>query len=354
MSAAGVDLTTTVAGLRLRNPVVAAASEVTMTEAGILDCLSAGAGAVVAKSVNELPEAAAQFDIADYVLLDEDLEPVPWELASGGETLLNRSGLVQTPLEEWLGVLERCQRAAAASGAAVIGSVTVASADGAARIGAAMSEVVPAVELNVGAPHGREAAAVRQLTEADGVRELVATVRAAVDGALLVKLPGQSSDVVALARAARDAGADAVGLIGRLTGFVPDLDTWNPQLGSWGAVGGRWMLPVSLYWVSKCWRELDVDLVGTNGARTGRDVARFLLSGARAVELASLPMARGAGALAEVVAELTAYLRDRGVRSLDGMIGASVGRARTYAEIPPLEPRPWPWSPSPRPRGVEV
>jgi hypothetical protein len=52
---------------------------------------------------------------------------------------------------------------------------------------------------------------------------------------------------VDLALPAADNGADAVALIGRLNGFVPNVDTWAPELGSWVAVGGGWMLPVSLY-----------------------------------------------------------------------------------------------------------
>nr|WP_078510553.1 hypothetical protein [Streptomyces himastatinicus] len=224
--------------------------------------------------------------------------------------------------------------------------MTVASAAGAAELAARMAEAVPAVEINIGAPHGREAGAVRQLTEADGVARYVRTVSAAMDRPLIVKLPGQASDILGMARAAVDNGADAVTLIGRLGGFVPNLETWEPELGSWGAVGGPWMLPISLYWLSKCRRDLGdgTPLIGTNGARDGLDVARFLLSGAHAVELASLLLLRGAPALTEVLVQLGAYLDARGIGRLDDIIGASADRARTYAEIEPLTPPRRPWS----------
>ncbi|MGW3472363.1 dihydroorotate dehydrogenase [Saccharopolyspora sp. NPDC000995] len=339
------DLTTHIAGLALKNPAIAASCEFTMTEQGIRACIDAGAGAVVAKSINESPAAAKQLDIADYTLLDTDLAPVNWGTATGRESLFNRSGLAQTTVDEWLAMLQRAQRHAETTGSKVFGSVTVAGADGAAELARLMAEVVPAVEVNIGAPHGREAHAVRQLTDAAGVKHYVRTIRAATDIPLIVKLPGQSSDILGMAKAAADNGADAVALIGRLNGFVPDLDTWQPELGSWGAIGGPWMLPISLYWVSKCRQTLGdrFPLVGTNGARDGLDVARFLLSGAHAVELASILLTNGPDALRTTIDELASYLDHSGIDSLNQVIGASVRRAKTYADLPPIDPpnRPW-------------
>jgi dihydroorotate dehydrogenase len=340
-----VDLTTSVAGLRLRNPVIAGSCEFTMTEEGIRACVDAGAGAVVAKSVNESPAAAKQLDIADYVLLDDGLSPVEWSNATGEETLFNRSGLAQTTVDDWLAMLEKAQRHAAAAGSAVIGSVTVAGADAAAELARLMAEVVPAVEVNIGAPHGREANAVRQITDADGVTHYVRTIRAATDVPLIVKLPGQSSDILGMAKAAAANGADAVALIGRLNGFVPNVDTWTPELGSWGAVGGRWMLPVSLYWISKCRRALGerYPLIGTNGARNGLDVARFLLSGAHAAELASILLIHGPDALRATIDGLRSYLDDKQLDCVVELVGASALQAKDYADLAPLDPprRPW-------------
>ncbi len=339
-----VDLSTRVAGLTLSNPVIAASCEYTMTEEGIRACVDAGAGAVVAKSINESPAAAKQLDIADYTLLDSRLVPVNWEAATGRESLFNRSGLAQTTVDDWLAMLERARRYAEPRGSTVVGSITVASAEGAAALAKRLAEVVPAVEINIGAPHGREARAVRQITDTAGVEDYVRAIRDVTPIPLIVKLPGQSSDILGMAKAAAEQGADAVTLIGRLNGFVPNLDTWRPELRSRGAIGGPWMLPVSLYWVSKCRQELGeaFPLIGTNGARDGTDVARFLLSGAQAVELASLLLTRGADALRAAIDELAAYLGSHEVASLHQVIGASVVHAKDYADLPPTD-RPNPW-----------
>jgi dihydroorotate dehydrogenase len=307
--------------------------------------VEAGAAAVVAKSINESEAAARQLESADYVLLGPDWSLGDWSAPGRLDSLFNRSGLAKVPLEAWLEMLARCDAYASARSALLIGSITVGDPGAAAAIAARMQRAVRCIELNVGAPHGREVdgAAISLLAEPEAVAHCVRLVREAVDCPLIVKL-GQAGDVVAQVGAARASGADVVALVGRANGFLPDLETWDPVLGSWAALGGPWSLPLTLYWISKTRRRLgpDVPLVGTNGARSGLDVARFLLSGARAVELASLPLQRGPAALGEVVRELDRYVAGRGVGSLEAMVGVAADRARDYTDIGgPGGPRPW-------------
>ncbi len=325
--------------LATANPVWVGSSELTMTREGLFACVDAGAGAVVAKSVNESAAARRQLDIADYAFVSPGGAVRPPGEARLEDGLLNRSGLAQVDLDDWLAILSDAVAYGAPRGCPVIGSITLGEPAAAARIGRSLADVVPAVELNIGAPHGREASAVRQLTEADAVGEAVRTVRAAVDVPLFVKLPGQASDVVALARAARSAGADAIGLVGRYPGFLPDLDG-GAVLGSWGAWSAPGCLPMSLYWVGKTRLALgaDVPLIGTNGARTADDVRRFLASGASAVEVVTALWIEGPGVIAKLVAGLDGL-------DLTTFVGSALAGAREYAEIPPLpSPAWWPYT----------
>jgi dihydroorotate dehydrogenase len=329
-----------VGGLRTANPVWAGSSELTMSLEGIKACVDAGAGAVVAKSVNESEAARRQLSIARYVFTDRDHQPRADGAARLGDGLLNRSGLAQAELPQWLDMLAEAHEYASARGSAVIGSITVAETAPAAEIAARLASVVPAVELNVGAPHGREAAggAVRLLTEAESVAATVSAVREAVPVPLLVKLPGQASDVLALAAAAYEAGADAVTLVGRYPGFLPDLAGGGAVMGSWGAWGSPGCLPMSLYWVSKASVRFGprAPIVGTNGARTGADVARFLASGASAVEMVTALWIDGPGVVRTVLADLEGYLAETG-QTLAGLIGAAARQARPYASIQPSD-----------------
>jgi dihydroorotate dehydrogenase (NAD+) catalytic subunit len=316
-------LATTIGGMRLRNPVICASGEPVMTEAGIRAALHAGAAGVIAKSVNERAEAAAQLDRADYVELDAAGVP-----AARGVSLFNRSGLAQRDAGEWFGAIAGIDREAALDGQFVAASIVLAGADGAVGLAeAARRAGLRALELNVGAPHASEAApgTIAQETDPARLMELVARVRAATDGMWLwVKLTGLSSNLPALTLAAQRGGADAVCMMGRFMAMVPDLDTFAPVLGTSAAYGGGWALPIVCRFLALSRRAVGVGfpLLGTNGVRSGGDVARMALAGASAVEVCSVVMHEGFGGLTRVVAEVEALLGKRGVR-----FGEVVGRA---------------------------
>jgi len=342
------DLSADLGRIRLKNPIICASSEFTMTLAGIRAGLRAGAAGVIAKSVNEAPAAARQLDIAEYVMLDSGWTISPWEKAGLEASLFCRSGLAQTPLEQWLEMLARADAEARTYDAYVAGSITVAAAAPAARIAAAMETAgLRWIELNLSAPHGREAAggAVRQVNEAEAVHDYVRQVRAATTVPLTVKLTAQTSDPIALAESAITAGADMLVLMNRFQGFMPDIETMQPVLGSAGAIGGRWALPLTLYWIAKCFEALPpgTPLLATNGVRTGDDVARALLSGARGVEIASAVLARGAGVIGEMLAELQAYCARKGIARLDEMVGRAADAALGYGALPPVKRTSYPW-----------
>ena len=342
-----MDLSIQLGKLRLKNPLICASSEVTMTAAGIRAAIDAGAGAVIAKSVNESPQAARQLSTADYLLLDDDWQVIPWDSPRRRDaSLFCRSGLAQMPLDQWLPMLAELDRYAQQKNCIVAGSITVAQPGPAAEIAAKMEAAgLRWIELNLSAPHGREASAVRQVTAEDAVRNYVRQVRCAIRVPLAVKLTAQADDPLALAAIAGEEGADMLVMTGRVQGFMPDLETQAPLLGSWGAIGGRWALPSSLYWVSKCWRSVtkEVPIIGTNGARSAGDVLRFLLSGARAVELASVIITNGPQVFTEAISELESYCTRKQIARLEELVGKAADAAMTYGELPVISREKYPW-----------
>lgn len=333
-----VDLSIELASITLKNPLIAASSEFTMTEDGIKSCIDAGAGAVIAKSVNENPKAGQQLSIADYVLLDIDHNVLPWGSYPAGASLFCRSGLASDPLDKWLTMLEKLKAYAESKGSFLFSSITVSTKEGAVFLANELFGVSHGLELNLSTPHGLESrsGAVKLIVDKDTVYDLVRSTRSVCrDKPLIVKLSSLSVDLVDIARHAVRAGADAITLTGRYPGFMPDINTFNPVLNSWGAIGGSWALPLSLYWVSKCYRELYPfdDIVGTNGARTGIDIVRFLLSGAKAVAVATSILVSGPQILAKMIAEIEQYCVDKNFRNIDALIGLSARHAKYYDEL---------------------
>jgi dihydroorotate dehydrogenase (NAD+) catalytic subunit len=114
---------------------------------------------------------------------------------------------------------------------------------------------------------------------------------------------------------------------------VPDLETRRPLLGTFAAIGGAWALPLTLREVAKAHlAHPDASIVGTNGARDGYDVARFLLAGANAVAMTSAVITDGAETLARALSELERYCTEQGVEARD-LVGEAARHVQTYEEV---------------------
>jgi dihydroorotate dehydrogenase (NAD+) catalytic subunit len=330
------DLTVEVAGLSLKNPVMAGSGETTMGREAIMAAIDAGAAAVVAKSTNESVAAKRQLIDAEYVLLDDRWQPVDPPTDGRSVSLFNRSGLVDEPFEAWVETLAATDRLARERDAYVIASLIVGEPAAAAAMASSIEGAgIRWIELNVGAPHAEEAppGAIAAGRERDRVEELVRPIRAAVSIPLTVKLSSEG-DPIGASEGAFGAGADAVCLAGRHLAFLPDPQTRRPMLGTFGAIGGGWALPLTLRWLARARQRLGPDrsLIGTNGARSGLDVARFLLAGAGAVQMTSLVYIEGPTALTRTIDELSSYLGAQGVTARE-IVGEAVDAAQTYAEV---------------------
>ncbi len=318
-------LTTRIGTLTLPNPVICGSGEPVMTESGIRAALNAGAAGAIAKSVNENPAGGQQLDRADYAWL--------------GDSLFNRSGLSQRDTAAWFAAIAAIDRDAAREQKFVAASIVYGSAEGAIAIASmARSAGLRVFELNVGAPHASEATpgAIVQETDPVRLRDLVANVRAVTqDMQLWVKLTGLSSNLPALALAAKEGGADSVCMMGRFMALVPDLDTLAPLLGTSAAYGGGWALPIVCRFLALSRKAVgsDFPLMGTNGVRGGHDAARMALAGASAVEMLSLVMHEGFAGLTRSIAELDAFLAERRLTFAE-LIGRAADALTPYGAQP--------------------
>ena len=127
-------------------------------------------------------------------------------------------------------------------------------------------------------------------------------------------------------------------MAGRLLGLIPDVETMKPALGTSLGIGGFWNLPLTCHWLALSRARLGPDkpLIGINGAQTGLDVARMMLAGAHAVEIASAVMLRGFNVLSDAVAELDRYLAGKAMSARD-LIGRAADARQTFASLPALE-----------------
>ncbi len=322
----------------LKNQLIAGSAEHLLEADGVRRPLPAGVGAVVVKSTNESERGRDQLQRAEYMLLDDEWREMAWTPNAPSTAFIAcRSGLTPQGFEAWLEQTAQLDREAKAEDAYAIASLIVADLAQTVAMAKQVEQAgVRVVELNIGTPYASQAKGVVS-TELDPERvvAIVSAVRQAIGIPLWVKITGQSERVPDLAAAAFRAGGEAVVMAGRLLGFIPDVETMQPFLGTTLGVGGYWNLPLTCHWLAVSRQQLGADkpLIATNGARSGLDIVRMMLAGASAVEMASAVMLRGAPVLASALEQLEAYLQRKAMTAA-GLVGVAADQRKTFADMP--------------------
>jgi dihydroorotate dehydrogenase (NAD+) catalytic subunit len=294
-----VDLTVDLCGVPLRTPVLAASGCFGFGHemAGWLDLVQVGA--VVTKSVSLEPRRG---------------RPTP-RMAETPSGMLNAIGL-QNP-----GVEAFCATdlpLLADAGATVVASLVGRSAADFGRLAErlAAEPAVGLLELNLSCPNVEHRGEVFA-TDPGMAAAVVRTVKAAAGQPVLAKLTADVTDLVAVARAVVDAGADGLTLINTLLGMAVDVHQARPRLAAvTGGLSGPAIRPVAVRCVWQVATALPgVPIVGTGGVATAEDAAEFLLVGATAVAVGTASFVNPR-AVVEVAAGLERYLAARGVRSV--------------------------------------
>ena len=332
------DLTTRVGAVTLKNPLIAAAAEHLIDEAGVRRAIAAGAGAVVVKSTNEREGGKDQLQRAEYAVLDDQWRPVPWNAAAPmSATIATRSGLTPQDFDVWLDQTVRLDREAAKSDSYAVASLILSDLDEACRMGKLIEQAgIRVLEFNIGTPYASVTTKGNVTTEFDPARVsvMVSAMRQAIKLPLWIKLTGQSERVPDLARAAFAARADSVVMAGRLLGLIPDVETFERMLGTTLGIGGFWNLPLTCHWLALTRADIgrDKPLIGINGAQSGLDIARMMLAGASAVAMASPVMLRGYGVLADALTEFDNFLARKNVTAA-ALVGQAADRRKTFADM---------------------
>jgi dihydroorotate dehydrogenase (NAD+) catalytic subunit len=237
------------------------------------------------------------------------------ETAAG---LLNSIGLdndgVDAFLAKQLPFLVSC-------GAPVIVSIAGAVRDEFVALAARLDGVsgIAALELNISCPnvsHG-----VDMGTDPEMCRQVVAGVRAATRLPVIAKLTPNVTDITAIARGARDGGADAVTLVNTCQGMAVDWRRRRPLLGNVvGGLSGPAIKPIALRCVHQVRQKLDIPIVGVGGIMTIDDIMEFLVTGASAVQIGTANFADPTVA-ARLLDALPAAVAESGASAVRDVVG---------------------------------
>ncbi|MGC9293000.1 MAG: dihydroorotate dehydrogenase [Acidobacteriaceae bacterium] len=144
---------------------------------------------------------------------------------------------------------------------------------------------IAAYELNASCPNTHTGGMVFG-TDAGLLSDLVAQAKSVSQRPLIVKLSPNVTSIAQMARAAADAGADAVSLVNTFLALAIDANTRRPRLSNvTGGLSGPAIKPIALRMVWEAARAVSIPIIGMGGITTAEDAIEFLLAGATAVEV---------------------------------------------------------------------
>jgi dihydroorotate dehydrogenase (fumarate)/dihydropyrimidine dehydrogenase (NAD+) subunit PreA len=323
-----------VAGIRFKNPLLAGSANHVRGLEYTQRIIRSGVGGIVGKSVTDLA-GMRQTRNARYAILDEYRRPCAGKIPRL-YTFYSRTGSMESP-EDWLRDLPAKLALAREHEVVLIGSIGAGRIESWVAIARMMADHgVPMIELNLGCPHHeRSPEKMGGLLGQDpeACRQVVAAVRNAVQVPLIVKVTPQVNNVMAVVRAVEEAGAAAVTVTNRFMGFAVDIERGVPYTGSWAAVGGPWIAPLSLRWVAQCYRDSRLPILGSNGAADWSDVIEFFMAGASLMQLVGRFMLDGPELIPRLLAGITAFMQRKGYGSIREMVGVAARAAVPYTEL---------------------
>lgn len=259
-------------------------------------------------------------------LVAKSVAPEPWSgnrpprLAPAGMGMLNAIGIQNPGIEAWSAEFgPRLGRI----GVPVWGSAVGHAPEDFARVAKGLENTgVEAVELNLSCPNLDGHGLVALDPAASG--RVVDAVRRSVTLPVSAKLSPNASDIVAVARAVREAGADWVVLTNTAWGAAIDIETRRPRVHTTkGGYSGPPLKPIALRCVVEVATNLPgLPIVGCGGVTTGADVVEFLMAGATAVAVGTAHFAEPRAAR-RIDRELARWCRRHAVARVFDLVGAT-------------------------------
>jgi dihydroorotate dehydrogenase (NAD+) catalytic subunit len=144
---------------------------------------------------------------------------------------------------------------------------------------------VAAIELNISCPNIKEGG-IQFGCSLTGTFDVVSAVRKVTTLPVIPKLTPNVTDVSSFAKAAEDAGADAVSLVNTFLAMVIDVESRRPKISNVvGGLSGPAIRPIAVRMVYECRQAVRIPIIGMGGIADARDVLEFMIAGATAVQV---------------------------------------------------------------------
>lgn len=300
-------LRTNVCGVEFRNPLMLAAGVMGSNASSMNWILKSGAAGVVSKSFSLEPNPG-------YA------NPTTVGVECG---IINAIGLSNPGAENFKEELKRIDR----KGNVSIASIYGATPEEFSKLVLKIEDYVDMIELNISCPHAMEGYGASIGQDANLTHKIVSATKDSANKPVIAKLTPNVTDIVEIAVAAQDAGADALTLINSLgPGMKINIDVARPVLSNkFGGMSGKAIKPIALRNVYTVYDNVDIPIIGVGGISNFEDVVEFLFAGARAVQIGTSIMDEGVEVFGKINKDLEEFMNKKGYESIDEMIGLAHG-----------------------------
>lgn len=300
-------LRTNVCGVEFRNPLMLAAGVMGSNASSMNWILKSGAAGVVSKSFSLEPNPG-------YA------NPTTVGVECG---IINAIGLSNPGAENFKEELKRIDR----KGNVSIASIYGATPEEFSKLVLKIEDYVDMIELNISCPHAMEGYGASIGQDANLTHKIVSAAKDSANKPVIAKLTPNVTDIVEIAVAAQDAGADALTLINSLgPGMKINIDVARPVLSNkFGGMSGKAIKPIALRNVYTVYDNVDIPIIGVGGISNFGDVVEFLFAGARAVQIGTSIMDEGVEVFGKINKDLEEFMNKKGYESIDEMIGLAHG-----------------------------
>jgi len=297
-------LATSLCGVALKTPVLAASGTYAYgVELKDLVDLSA-LGGIVVKGLSREP-------------MDGNPPPRVWETEAG---MINSIGLQNIGVRAF--VAEKLPALRRAGGITIFANVFGYAVEDYVEVVRVLedAEGLAGYELNVSCPNTRHGG-IFFSSDPDLLGEVVGAVRIIARRPLMVKLSPNVARIEPLAKAASEAGADALSLVNTFVALAIDARSRKPRLGAgFGGLSGPAIKPIALRMVYEAARSVKIPVVGLGGIANGMDAAEFLIAGASAVEVGTVNFWDPSAPL-RIARELDQFLEQEGIAHAHDLVG---------------------------------
>jgi len=296
-------LATSLCGIRLKNPVLAASGTFGygIEFEKILDLNELGG--LVTKGLSREP-------------ISGNPAPRLWHTRAG---MINSVGLQNVGVTEFIrGTLPKLRQYSVPVFANVFGY----AAEDYEHVVRALEEAegIAGYELNVSCPNTKHGG-IFFSSDPPLLSDLVARVRLIARRPVIVKLSPNVAAIEPFAKAAEDSGADAISLINTLISLAIDVEARKPRIGAgFGGLSGPAIKPLALRLVYEAARVVKIPVIGIGGIATGEDAAEFLMAGASAVQVGTATFVDPRAPLL-IANQLGRLLQEKGKSTVRELIG---------------------------------